>query len=257
MTIWLRKIIMTKIRSFVLFLVGTLILTFSSGMVGECHAFSDDAYTQIPGTMLMRGPSVSDATVTNDIEAYQQIPLAIKNMLVGNNIKIYEVNASNGDYSGDAPQTAADKRRFGIICGVTYPISYSWVYANGQLVPTWTDGYVDADSATMGRSAKRWLNPVLHEVCHQMDHMYLGGFLATNAMFNASSQPEWQAIYAAEKGNIASYSATSACNVYTSYEAFAEIAGLTFKDPAWVQAHCPLSYAYVTKVVSWFEESAA
>lgn len=163
MTIWLRKIIMTKIRSFVVFLVGTLILTFSSGMVGECHAFSDDAYTQIPGTMLMRGPSVSDATVTNDIEAYQQIPLAIKNMLVGNNIKIYEVNASNGDYSGDAPQTAADKRRFGIICGVTYPISYSWVYTNGQLVPTWTDGYVDADSATMGRSAKRWLNPVLRQ----------------------------------------------------------------------------------------------
>ena len=77
--------------------------------------------------------------------------------------------------------------------------------------------------------------------------------LATVMVFSVPAQ----AIYAAEKGNIASYSVTSACNVYTSYEAFAEIAGLTFKDPAWVQAHCPLSYAYVSKVVSWFEQPTA
>lgn len=102
----------SKLWNMVLTILGTIVLTFSSGITGECHAFPDDAYTQIPGTMLMRGPSVSDATVANDIEAYQQIPLAIKNMLVGNNIKIYEVDASNGDYSGDAPQTAADKKTF-------------------------------------------------------------------------------------------------------------------------------------------------
>lgn len=241
-----------KIRSLLLLVAGTFILTFSHGIVGECHELPESSYTPVAGTVLMQGPGITDAESVYGIEAYQALPVSIQNMLVTNNIRIYEVSTNSGDtiHPSRAASLAPNGTAVGIAVAPTYQISK---YSNGsQAVSTYSAGYIDLNSSRISQLEDHGKHTFMHEVSHQIDHLYLGGYPVTYSYFNASSQPEWQDIYALEKSKIASYSRSASCNVYTAAEAFAEACGMYLSSPEWLQINCPLSYAYVDRVVSWF-----
>ena len=219
---------------------SAVILVSANGITGECHTLSDASYTVIEGTVLRRGAGITDAAVANDVLAYQKIPDSIKNMLVANGINIYEVDAVNDSIATDGS--------YGVATAPTYKLVTRGGQTTSQVISA---GYIDilSNKAALRADSQSTL---LHEVGHQVDFLYLGGYPVTRTYYNASGQQEWQGIYFVEKNAIASYSKDAACNVYTFYEAFAEAAGLYFGDPEWLQQHCPLSYAYVDKVVAWF-----
>lgn len=228
----------------ILLAITAVTVLYTGSISGECHTLPESSYTQIEGTMLKRGPGVSDAAVINDIHAYQMLPFSIKNMLVANSIYIYEMSPENDSMS--RPGSAA------LSTGTAYSINRTGATPTVTVLkPGSTDIFSDLSMAQDG--------PVilLHEVGHQMDYLYLGSFPATGTYFNASDQPEWQAIYAAEKNIIATYSRNAAANVYMACEGFAEATGIYFANPEWLQKNCPASYTYVGKVVSWFDSLVA
>lgn len=227
-------------------------MTFSRGVVGECHELPESSYAPVAGTVLMQGPGITDAESVYGIEAYQALPVSIQNMLVTNNIRIYEVNVNSGDmiHPLQAASLAPNGTAVGVAVAPTYQIRR---YSNGsQTVSTYSAGYIDLNSSRISQFEDHGKHTFMHEVSHQIDHLYLGGYPVTYSYSNASSQPEWQSIYAAEKSKIASYSKTASCNVYTAAEAFAEACGIYLTCPEWLQKNCPLSYTYAAKVVAWF-----
>lgn len=241
-----------KLRSLILLVAGTFIFSFSNGMAGECHNLPDSSYAPVAGTALMRGAGVSDASAINDIQAYQMLPVNIQNMLVANHISIYEINPSTGDaINAEIPSAAGIN---GKVAGVARAPEYKILkYRDGRRVVNVAKyGYIDLDTAAEAKYGEDKLISLLHEVGHQIDHLYLGGYPAVGSYFVASSQVEWQTIYAAEKNKLASYSAASACNVYTAAEMFAESAGIYFANPTWLQNNCPFTFAYMAKVVGSF-----
>lgn len=213
---------------------------YTGSISGECHTLPDTSYTPIEGTVIKKGAGITDAAATNDILAYQKLPVSIQNVLIANGIYIYEIDLANDSL----PRPGS--------CAVATAPTYKLITKGGQTTSqVVSPGYIDILS-NKAASQSDSLVPLLHEVGHQLDYLYLGGYPNTRNYYNASDQQEWQNIYAAEKSAIASYSKNAAHNVYTTYEAFAEAAGLYFADPAWLEQHCPASYNYVNKVVSWF-----
>lgn len=231
---------MHKKRKAIMLAVTAAACFWSSGIKGECHSLSESSYTQIAGTMLRRGPGVTDASAVNDIQAYLKLPVSIQNMLVKNGVWIYEV-----DLSSDTVLIPGS-------CGASQSPSWRLVTRNGQTTSTVTStGYIDIASNRVATFTDKQV-PLLHEVGHQIDFFYLGGYPSTRAFYNASSQAEWLAAYAAERNIIGAYSSNASINVYSSNEAFAEAIGIYFADPEWLKTYAPLSYAYAAKVVDWF-----
>lgn len=233
-----------KIRS-ILLMAGMATVLYTGSITGECHTLPESSFAQVEGTILKRGQGVSDAGVTNDIQALQKLPVSILNTMIANGIYIYEVDTINDVNGGSLSK--------GVVTdGMAMAPKYQFVMQNGQYVAQLVSpGYIDI----LSNKVTTWADSqstLLHEIGHQLDHLYLGCVPATNTYCNASRQQEWQEIYAAEKNAIASYSKSAACNVYTACEAFAEATSVYFMDPAWLQKNCPLSYAYAEKVVSWF-----
>lgn len=224
----------------ILLAFSAVIFVSANSITGECHTLPDSSYAAVEGTVLKRGAGVTDLSVVNDILAYQKLPASIQNMLIKNGVNIYEVDLAYDSIAIDGA--------YGISTGPTYRITSYGENRETQLISA---GHIDVLSNKAAAISDSQMT-LLHEVGHQIDFMYLGGYPVTTAHYNASSQQEWQDIYKAEKNAIASYSKDAAYNVYTTYEAFAEAAGIYFNNPEWLQQHCPLSYAYVNKVVGWF-----
>ena len=229
-----------KIKSIISVVMGVLFLALPNGIVGECHTLPETSYTAVEGTIIKRGAGISDFAAANDIAAYQKLPAAIQNALIENNVSVYEINP---DYDAIPVPKA---------CAVSMGATYKVVTRGGQTTSqVLSSGYIDilSNKAAMQKDPQ---NTFLHEIGHQIDFLYLGGYPVTRTYYNASGQQEWQTIYAAEKDSIASFSKNSSYNVYTAYEAFAEATGQYFLAPDWLQSNCPLSYAYITKVVASF-----
>lgn len=245
-----------RLRSILLMASASVIL-YTGSITGECHTLPESSFTQVEGTILKRSAGISDAAVVNDIQAYQKLPASIVNVLLANGVYIYEVEDL---YLDTMPAAAPAKMtKNGIITdgsgradGAAKPASYRRITKGGiSTIQMTAPGYIDILSNLIVTETDT-SSTLLHEVAHQLDFLYLGGYQATGTFYNASGQQEWQEVYAAEKNAVASYSKKAAVNVYTAYEAFAEATRIYFVNPEWLQKNCPLSYAYIDKIVSWF-----
>lgn len=216
-------------------------------ITGECHDLPESSYTQIAGTMMKVSSGISDQAKTDSLIAWTSLPFNIQSILIQNNIWIYELNPNNDQLALSDYYTGQSHDAISV-----FPSYNLRTYSDGrQEISQTSSGYIDIFSNNASKRGECTLT-ILHEIGHQVDCLYLGGYTNTRSWASASDQSAWQYAYAKEKINLSLLDKDSSVNTYDSSESFAEAFGMYFYNNARLKAKCPAMYAYVQTVVGSF-----
>lgn len=224
-----KKLFGIKKRLLAMLCAAAISLPFITSSV-SAEEPSATTFTQVEGTMLYMSEKSSCADVLT--KAYWSVPFNVLQKLVASNCKIYVVTAAEKDRE----YTNA----FGYPAG-SYPTGmYSGTVKESRIDILQTEALMKDSTA------------VVHEIGHFMDNNSAGGYAVTGTFYYASSTPEWQSIYKAERSAIMTVSRSASANCYNAVECFAS----TFADyvlhPAALQKAAPRAYAYMDACVKAF-----
>lgn len=201
--------------------------------------YNSKDYTQVY-EILYASPELDKNAIYHHYINYLYIPVNVRKALHAHGYKIYIDNVPRDDLYYNA--------------GKTYSPKYiKW--SDGDITLE-QSGYIDIYDNPMLRNpnvVSDYEYTVIHEIGHAVDYIYNGGFEYTESITNVSNQNQWTTLYETYKDNLRSLGKTTAINLYSPAECFAECFALYILKPKQLYAAAPEIYIYVGTIINSFK----
>ncbi len=224
---------------------AVMISTMTAGQTVHAeHAIPEEAFTQVPDSVIRYSPNVSAQEAFNNTVFYLQVPGNILARLQNDQVPIYLI-AEQDEYLTSARLESFNTHKIRLAGLTTHPgyLKYIIPETNKLVrVERVRNGMIEIQTDV---PPTQKMNPyrIIHEIAHYVDSAAGSG---TGTLFAISSSKEWQAYYQKYGRQILKTSSyASVASLYDASECWADAFALAYSRPEVLEAISPDLLQYV------------